>query len=212
MSTHFWLIRHGETDWNRDKRYQGSSDQPLNDVGRAQAASLVARLEQIEYQAAYASDLSRVRETAQIALRSTDTVSFDARLRELSFGVFEGLTLEQIKKDHAELYGNWDRKRFTNAPHGGETICQIEKRIEAAFQEIRARHEGQTVLLFGHGGVFGVLLCLSLGLHPGMWQQYHFSNCSVSHLEHASRGYILRSMNEVCHLHGLDTEHRITTG
>ncbi len=207
MSTNFWLIRHGETDWNRNKRYQGSADQPLNDVGRKQAATLLPRLAKMEFQAIYASDLSRVQETAQIALGSIDDVVFDARLRELSFGIFEGLTHVQIKEQHAQKYAEWDRKLFTNAPHGGENICQIKERVESFFGEIRTRHEGQTVLLFGHGGIFGVLLCLRLGLHPGKWRQYHFSNCSVTHLEHTPGGYILRSMNDVCHLRGMDTEH-----
>ncbi|MCA9915178.1 MAG: histidine phosphatase family protein [Anaerolineae bacterium] len=209
MATDFWLIRHGETDWNRAKRYQGSADQPLNEIGRAQAATLIPRLEQIEYQAAYASDLWRVRETAQIALGNTDQVAFDARLRELSFGIFEGLTHAQIKEEYPQIYAEWDRKLFTNAPHGGEDIFQIKERVGTFFAEIRARHEGQTVLIFGHGGIFGVLLCLSLGLHPGMWRQYHFSNCSVSHLEHTPGGYILQSMNDVCHLDGLDTQHGV---
>lgn len=202
MGTHFWLVRHGETDWNRERRYQGSANQPLNDLGREQARTLIPRLQAIPYDAVYASDLSRVRETATIALGEAHNITFDARLRELSFGIFEGLTLEQIKEQHAETFAAWDKREFSNNPHGGERMDQIIERLEAFFGEIRAKHEGQSVLIFSHGGLFGILLSLRLGSAPGKWWQFHFGNCSISHLEQTGRGYVLRKLNDTSHLDG----------
>lgn len=207
MSTNFWLIRHGETDWNRERRYQGSADQPLNDLGRQQAQTLVPRLAALPHDAIYASDLSRVRETASIALGSEDGVVFDARLRELSFGKFEGLTLDQIKEQYADEFSAWDTRTFSNNPHGGERMDQIIARLEEVFGEIRAQHEGQSVVIFSHGGVFGILLSLLLGSAPGKWWQYHFDNCSISHLEHTRRGYVVRRLNDVCHVGDLTSGH-----
>jgi len=182
--------------------YQGSANQPLNDLGREQARTLIPRLQEIPYDAVYASDLSRVRETATIALGEAHNITFDARLRELSFGIFEGLTLEQIKEQHAETFAAWDKREFSNNPHGGERMDQIIKRLEAFFDEIRAKHEGQSVLIFSHGGLFGILLSLRLGSAPGKWWQFHFGNCSISHLEQTGRGYVLRKLNDTSHLDG----------
>lgn len=205
MGTDFWLVRHGETDWNLEKRYQGSSDIPLNETGHKQAATLYEGLSQMSFDAVYASDLGRVRETVANALGSDEGVIFDARLRELSFGKFEGLTLEEIKEQYPDEFAAWDVSTFDNAPHGGENMNQISTRIKEAFDEIVANHEGQSVLIFAHGGVFGILMSMLLSCDIGKWWQFHFTNCSLSHLEKTSRGYVLHKLSDTTHMGELKT-------
>src|SRR5437762_5332003 len=101
------LVRHGETDWNRDGRWQGGSDTSLNDVGREQARALADQLDG-DIAAVYSSDLARARETAEIVAAKLDlAVQIDPRLRERGFGSWEGLTMTEIEERLADAQRRW---------------------------------------------------------------------------------------------------------
>ena len=126
------LARHGETDWNRELRIQGSSDIELNDLGRAQAHALAQELEHVDLDAIYASDLSRARATAEAVAASHGLeVRLDPRLRERSFGNWEGLTREDI----AELP--------EGSRHDGESDDEVRERVVEAVQAIADAHPGE---------------------------------------------------------------------
>jgi probable phosphoglycerate mutase len=131
------LARHGETDWNRDLRFQGHADVPLNDTGRAQARELARSLVGEPIDAVYSSDLLRARETAEIvAERLGLPVELDDGLREIDVGSWQGST-------RAELDGReWD----------GETYDDHRHRTVAAILRIAERHPGASVLVVAHGG------------------------------------------------------------
>ena len=131
------LARHGETDWNRDGRYQGHADPPLNDTGREQARELGETLRGRPIAAVYSSDLRRASETAEIAARPLGLpVLLDSRLREIDVGSWQG-------RKHEENNGRpWD----------GETHDAHRERVVAAVHEIAGAHPGETVLLVVHGG------------------------------------------------------------
>jgi probable phosphoglycerate mutase len=131
------LARHGETDWNRDLRFQGHADVPLNDAGRAQARELARSLAAEPIGAVYSSDLLRARETAEIVAASLGLrVEVDERLREIDVGSWQGST-------RAELDGRkWD----------GETYDDHRARTVAALLRIAERHPGEQVLVVAHGG------------------------------------------------------------
>ena len=131
------LARHGETEWNREERYQGHADPPLNDTGRAQAEELAERLAAEPIVAVYSSDLRRAAETAAIVgARLGLPVAQKAGLREIEVGSWQGLT-------KAEIDGRpWD----------GETYEHHAERVTRALRDIAARHPGQTVLVVSHGG------------------------------------------------------------
>lgn len=136
------LVRHGETDWNRDRRYQGHADPPLNDAGRAQAQELAAALEGLELDAIYSSDLRRAAETAEIigAARGIPVIH-DPGLREIDVGSWSGLTRDEIEE------------RFPGATeHDGETREAHLDRVRSAVEAIAARHLGERVLIVSHGG------------------------------------------------------------
>jgi 2,3-bisphosphoglycerate-dependent phosphoglycerate mutase len=167
------LARHGETDWNRELRIQGSSDIGLNELGREQARALAEELADIEVDAIYASDLSRARDTAEAVAATKDlSVRLDARLRERAFGSWEGLTREDVAE------------RFQGERHDGESDQQVRERVLAAIEEIAAAHPGEQVLVVSHGGALNTLWHHALGERIERW-----ANCAVYKLAVRDNGF-----------------------
>jgi probable phosphoglycerate mutase len=157
------LARHGETDWNRELRIQGSSDISLNELGREQARALAGELADVPLDAIYSSDLSRARETAEaVAATHGLDVRLDPRLRERAFGSWEGLTRDDI----ATLP---DGSR-----HDGESDEEVRARVLEAVQAIADAHPGRQVLVVAHGGALNTLWHHALGVHVERW-----GNCAV---------------------------------
>jgi broad specificity phosphatase PhoE len=156
------LARHGETDWNRDGRWQGHSDTPLNELGRVQARELAESLDGID--AVYSSDLARARETAEIvAARLGLEVQADERLRERSFGAWEGLTMEEIERSFEEAHGRW-RSGEGHGADDAEAFDAFAARVGSFLDDVLRRHPEETVLVIGHGGSIRVIHALASGL------------------------------------------------
>jgi broad specificity phosphatase PhoE len=149
--TDLLLVRHGETDWNREHRVQGHTDVPLNARGRAQADALAGRLADVPLVAVYSSDLSRAYETAVAVVRDRALeVTVDARLREKNFGSWEGLTdLEIAERFPDAVRGGWG---------DGETTDDVSARVVEIIEVIRARHGEGSVLVVSHGGALRAIL------------------------------------------------------
>jgi broad specificity phosphatase PhoE len=156
------LARHGETDWNRDGRWQGHSNTRLNESGRRQAAELAEELDGVDV--LYSSDLDRARETAEIVARRLGLeVRFDRRLRERSFGAWEGLTKEDIESRFAEPYRRW-RAGKSHGAEDAEPFEAFGARVQAFLEDVLARHPDETVLVIAHGGAIRVIHALAAGL------------------------------------------------
>jgi probable phosphoglycerate mutase len=136
------LARHGETDWNRDGRWQGWADPPLNETGRAQAAELSEQLRGVPFDAVYSSDLRRAHETAEIVGAPHGVpVVVDSELREIDIGSWSGLTHEEI------------RERFPDGVRpDGETREEHSARVRGAVERIARANLGRRVLIVTHGG------------------------------------------------------------
>jgi len=167
LSTIF-LARHGETEWNRIGRWQGKTDIPLSDVGRAQARTLGERLCDRGITQIYASDLSRARETAEIvgATLGVARLSVDPRLRERGFGCFEGLTREECAERHAEAWARYltDRR---STPADAEPQDEVVARVVAAMTAIAesANRIGHT-LVVSHGAAIRSFVHTITGTAP----------------------------------------------
>jgi alpha-ribazole phosphatase len=197
------LIRHGETDWNIAARFQGQSDIPLNRRGRDQAAALAGAVAEESIQALYASDLQRSWETAQaIAAAVHSAPRSEPRLREMSFGVWEGRTYRDIELSHPHALAGWlDDPSLIPPPHG-ETLTQVTTRIREIYNDIICNHPNQTVGLVAHGGPLRLLLCLALGLPPHAHWQLTIDLGSISELRIYEQGAILTRLNDTHHLYG----------
>ena len=166
-----YLARHGETEWNRIGRWQGATDIPLSDVGRAQARLLAERLRDKRISRVHASQLSRALETAQIvaAHLGAPAPSVDPRLRERGYGVFEGLTREEC----AERFpGAWEQYLADRrvVPPGAEPQAEVTERITAALVALAAaaesRSESGTILVVSHGGAIRSFIHATTGVVP----------------------------------------------
>jgi alpha-ribazole phosphatase len=196
-----YLVRHGETDSNLQRRYQGQSDIPLNQTGIQQTRKIAQRLSKEEIHAAYSSDLSRARETAeQIAQPHNLKVISDVRWREMSFGDWEGLSYPEIQAKVPDELALWQTDPTLYAPPHGETITQLAERVLSAFDELRALHEEQTVLVVSHSGPLQVLLCHALGLGFQHYWQFFVARTGLSILSWYAEGAILELFNDTSHL------------
>lgn len=140
------LARHGETDWNRDGRWQGWGDPPLNELGREQAATLAEQLRDTPFDAVYSSDLKRAHQTAVIVAAPHDVpVVVDPQLREIDIGSWSGLTKSEIEE------------RFGGERTDGETRDQHQARVLAAVERIARDHHGERILIVTHGGTMRAL-------------------------------------------------------
>jgi broad specificity phosphatase PhoE len=156
------LVRHGETDWNRTGRWQGHSNTPLNELGRQQARELAESLGGVDV--VYSSDLDRARETAEIlAERLGADVQFDPRLRERSFGAWEGLTSAEIEERFGEAHRRWQAGEGAGADDA-EPFDAFGQRVNSFLADVLRRHPDETVLVIGHGGSIRVIHALAAGL------------------------------------------------
>lgn len=152
------LVRHGETDYNINGRWQGHLDVPLNAEGEHQAQCLAAHLKDTKLAAIYSSDLSRALETARpLAAEQRLEIITDPRLREVNLGVFQGLTRNQIADLYPLEHDRWHHDDGFVVP-GGESRLQLQARMFAVFQELTMTAAGETILLMTHGGSIRRLL------------------------------------------------------
>lgn len=160
------LVRHGETPWNREGRYQGRTDIPLSDHGVTQVRTLGARLASLNIDVAICSPLTRARTTAQHVLGERSVkLETDARLLEISHGGWEGKLASEVERDHAEMFGVWRSAPGRDAPAGpnAETLGDVEARAWPVITELIARATG-TALVVAHDAVNRVILCRVLGI------------------------------------------------
>ena len=144
MSTRICLVRHGETAWNAERRLQGHTDIPLNETGLAQARATAASLATERFDAAYCSDLTRARQTAEAIANCCGLApGFDASLRERNFGAFQALTYVEAQARFPHDYHRFESRdpEFT-FPGGGENLREFAARIRAALEDIARRHQG----------------------------------------------------------------------
>lgn len=192
------LARHGETSWNAQRRFQGSTDVGLSERGRGQALGLRRGLCRFRLAAAYVSPMGRARETATIALGGAPpplVVLED--LRELCLGEWEGHTVDEIRRRHGDPYLAWLRAPLDCPPPGGEPLPDVARRVVGALDRIAAAHPGgEDVLVLAHGGVISVYVCLLLGVSLNTLWRVRVDNASIT----VVRPPRLVTVNDTTHL------------
>ena len=157
------LARHGESDWNRTRRWQGHADRPLTALGRRQARELAERLANTELDAVYSSDLQRARETAEIVASGRGLAVHELpALREVDVGSWSGLTRDEAAERFPDAYKRWEEGG--EGWDDGETYEQLGDRIIGAVKRIAADHPGERVLVVTHGGSIRAIHADALGL------------------------------------------------
>jgi broad specificity phosphatase PhoE len=196
-----FLLRHAQTVWNQERRYQGWTDSALTDAGRRQAEAAAKALAVEPLVAVYASTLTRARDTAAaIAAPHGLPVLEDPDFREMAFGAWEGLTLEAARAKDPEGYRVWAETpdRFT-AP-GGESLAEVRVRVLAALGKLRAAQEGKSVCLVAHGLSARVIILEALDLPLSRVWSIHLASTGISELEFRPDWTALHRMNTLVHL------------
>ena len=195
------LLRHAETDWNRERRYQGWRDIPLSPTGRAQAESAGRLLAASPLAAVWSSPLARARETAAlIAAPHTLAVREADAFKEMGFGDWEGLTRDEVRERFPDAHRAWAETPHEAAWPGAETLGVVRARALAGLEALREAHQGQTVCLVSHGITSRILILEALGLGLDRLWSLQLSATGISELEFRDDWTTLHRMNSLIHL------------
>jgi probable phosphoglycerate mutase len=203
MRTILYLIRHGETDWNLEGRWQGHADVPLNAIGRRQAELVAGRLreEGPRFDAIYSSDLSRAFQTAwTIGAALGVAVQLFPPLREIDLGTWSGLTRDDILERYPVEFALLEQGQ--DIPRGGaETRSALSKRVVEAVRALVAQHPGQTLALVGHGGSLKALLySVADAAQQVALDAQHMGNTAISIITCDDDGWRIVGLNDMAHL------------
>jgi alpha-ribazole phosphatase/probable phosphoglycerate mutase len=196
-----YLVRHGQTDWNLEMRFQGKEKIPINETGKNQARLLSQRLSKEEFTAVYSSPLLRARETAEIiAGRHGLTPHLVVGIREICFGCWEGKTYSEMNEKEQNDVDRWLLDPENSSISGGETFKHFKERILQSYKELLSIN-GRNFVLVSHAGAIKVLVADILGLPFSRIASLKLSLCSLSVLLYDDcRNAYLELFNDTCHL------------
>ena len=198
--TEIILIRHGETEWNSQQRMQGHSNSDLSSIGQAQIQALGQWMKNAPFDHIYSSDSLRAKQTAEaITQFSGHELKIDLRLREKNLGVFEGLTSEEARERHPEVFRLFKTAGSKYVIDEGESTQQLQDRALEIVDEIRIKHPEERVLLVTHGGFIRVVMKHSLGLSLETPTRFLIRNTGVFRLVWEDK-WIVSQMGGVSHL------------
>jgi broad specificity phosphatase PhoE len=197
-----YLVRHGETLWNREARWQGHTDVPLSAEGVEQARLLAARLSRDQITAVWSSDLARARHTAELIAEPHGlAVETTEKLRETMLGEWEGLTLEEIfARGDEEMWHRVKHDSLAHRPPGAERLEAVWDRILSVKQALRERYSEGVVVVVGHGGSLRALLCEALGAGVGCMGRFQLDNASLSAIDYEGHRVWVKLVNDTSHL------------
>lgn len=201
-----YLIRHGQTDWNVAGKIQGSTDIPLNETGRNQAACLAKGMERRPVVKVYTSTLSRAYETG-LAIGKSQNVPVEKMkgLEEVGYGVWEGMTMEEIQEKYPKELELWYNSPVDVAPPEGESQVQVYERCQRVLDTILSRSEGD-VAIVSHGATVVFLLeCLLKDTRRDEDEDIIVGNASISTIEYdpETKKFALAELNDRGHLEGM---------
>ena len=201
MANTFYIARHGQTNWNILGKTQGHGNSDLTPKGENQALELSKSIKEYPIDYIYSSDLGRAVQTAEII---GSTIGVDViqtpSLREMGFGDWEGLLIEEIKKDHAKTYETWrNQPHLVNIPNG-ETLHIIKDRVDAFIKELNEKYDNKHILLVSHSVTVRVML-LSF-LNSGVENIYRIKqdNTALNIVEYRDYGPVVIKMNDTSHM------------
>ena len=180
-----YIMRHGETNWNRERRFQGTSDIPLNEEGKEMAVITEEKSHDIHVDRIYCSPLTRARETAAIMNRNRKLeIGLDERLIEVSFGVEEGIQIDEARTNkESRVYNFLQNPANYIPPEKGESIADIRERCQSFIEEVLLPLENECdgVLLVSHGAYIRVMVAIVCGYPDSeLWDRVEHHNCSIT--------------------------------
>lgn len=200
------VIRHGETHWNIEGKWQGHEDSPLTDNGVNQAKAVARQLQRYKIDALYSSDLGRAMQTAEIIAKPHQLkIQPDPRIRERHLGNFQGLTLKEMKSQYPHEYLKHTSRDANYKAPGGESKEQQYKRSIHFFSEIVGKHPNQTIVIITHGGVVDCLFKHVMGLPLDKPRSYILFNTAINIFSCEKDDWKLLTFGDISHLNQLKT-------
>lgn len=203
--TRIFLCRHGETDWNRERRFQGRLDPPLNANGRRQAVALAGVLEKVSLAAVYSSPQQRAHSTAElIAERHGLAVQRDPDLAEIDHGQWNGLLYGDVQARFGEGLQEWLTTPEKSKFPGGEILADVQRRALSVFEAVCGSHGGRNVTILSHDAVIRSILLSILGMPLSSFWSLKQGNTCINVVERSEGGRPrVTLMNDLCHLGGI---------
>jgi len=194
------LIRHGETKWNKLKKYQGHMDIELNDWGRKQSEEAAKELANLEVDYFASSDLKRAKETAEIIAAFHDNnVSEYKELREMNFGDWEGKRFQEIQNENPLDFQKWIKDPVKYSPPSGESLEEFQERVLIGFNKILQKETKRNVIIT-HGGVIMIYLASILELSLINYRKFEVANTGITKIDIYDNNYVLKLFNSQSHL------------
>jgi broad specificity phosphatase PhoE len=208
-SCRIYLVRHGQTDWNKEKVFRGLADRPLSDAGRAEALAVGEALKDEPVDFIYASPLKRARQTVEpLARWKRKRIRPAPGLIDIDYGEWSGLAEAAAQKAYPKLYKAWrQRPETVTFPHG-ESLARVARRALVQLKELAALHPGQTVVVASHRVVCKVIALKLLGLPLRKFWDVKQDIACLNLFEYAPPRAIVLLLNDTCHLKALPS--RIT--
>lgn len=205
MLTSIYLIRHGQTAWNKEEIFRGRSDIGLDETGLRQAELVGRYLKDIQIEGIYSSPLSRAWQTAErIAQFHHLEVKPLHGIIDMSFGNWEGHPHEEIKEVDSHTYRQWVESPHLVRIPGGETLDEVRQRAMDSIEEVIKRHSGKNIVLVSHRVVNKVIICGILGIDNSHFWQIAQDPTAINIIQYRNGRYILSLMNDTCHLKELN--------
>ena len=200
-----FAVRHGETDWSRERRFAGARDVPLTPAGRVQSEAVARALAGGAVAAVYTSPLERARTSAEVIAKPHRlAVSVEPAFREMAFGEWEGLTRDEAAARFPEPMAAWAATPHLVVPPGGEALTDVAARVAQGVRELIALHEGETVVLVSHAIVTRLLVLAALGLGAERLWTVDASPAGITEIEYQGAWVTVHRMNTLAHLDGVE--------
>ena len=202
--TSIYLVRHGQTAWNKEEIFRGRTDVPLDETGLKQAELVGEYFQGMEIDAIYSSPLSRALQTAQKIAQFNDLkVQPLPGIIDMSFGKWEGRPHQEIREKDSKTYRQWVEEPHLVRLPGGESLDDVRVRAMAALEEVMRKHPEKTLVLVSHRVICKVLICAILNLDNSHFWQITQDTTAINLIQYRKGKYILSLMNETCHLKSL---------
>ncbi|AHM56674.1 phosphoglycerate mutase GpmB [Peptoclostridium acidaminophilum DSM 3953] len=197
----FFIVRHGQTKWNTQLKTQGQQDSSLDEIGMIQTQKLAKRLAAFNIDHIYSSDLGRTIQTSDIiSAQLQKEYMLENSLREIDFGEWEGLTIEDIKKSYEEEFKMWRKEPDKARIPGAESLQEVADRITRGINKINEAHKSSNILLVSHGVVIKVLLLTLLNSSLSNIYKIKQDNTALNVVEFREYGPVLLRVNDTTHL------------
>ncbi|MBN1755937.1 histidine phosphatase family protein [bacterium] len=208
MTTRLILVRHGETEWNRQGVFRGRTDLSLNENGFRQCQALAYELSTEGINAVYSGPLKRALQTAELLAEPHHIpVQIEEGLQNINLGEWQGLLKTEAAKKYPDQWQKWVEDTEHWQVQGAETLQDIRNRAIPAVHRITREHPDQVIALVTHRSVLKIIITTLLGLEKGGFWKVYLDNASYSILEYQEKnGFVLITLNRTCHLKEKVTE------